>query len=101
MPLTQQGGDMHRKVVTFALVFAAFMSVGSAFAGISNFKPANMTGDSPAAEEHSRHPHVKSETESNMHRFWSKEAERSGFANIGKGFSAIGAAFANSDTKKS
>ena len=62
------------------LAAAVIVTAGSAFAGETNFKPANMSGDAPAAES-TRPPKAPP---SNEPGFWDREAKRSGLDRAGE-----------------
>ena len=69
-----------RRIIAVSVV-SMFLSAGAAFAAETNFKPANMSGDSPAPEQHSRIPRAEN-AEPKGPGFWSKEAKRSGLDRV-------------------
>jgi hypothetical protein len=69
---------MKRALALAALGMAVW--AGSCLATESNFKPANMSGDAPAAEEHSRTRPAQQGT--GEEGYLSKEWKRSGLAGV-------------------
>lgn len=80
-----------KKLIALVVMAAA---AATAQAAESNFKPANMSGDAPAAEQKSRAA-VERSAKNSEPGFWSREAERSGLSQTGAGFKKNLAGFFN------
>lgn len=75
---------MNLKTIMMTLAAAGLAS--AAIAADTNFAPANMSGNGPAAEVKDRPVVQRAEPKDKEPGFWDREGKRSGLAGTGEGF---------------